>query len=280
MTSKVQPQPPLIDVDYFRYLFSVSPHCTALGYYPNPDRPGVVSLVIPAASLLSLPGAADRVHPAAIGDAVDAVCSIGAMCCRPEPGRIATIDLRWDLHREVPMGDVVMTATYGLWGEGTIHTTAELVERATGEVFGTAHTVHSFAPGKDHGPEDPVHPPLPAQSGTDFNSWLGLSSSAAGPVTQPWRLELTGTYGLPYFHGGALTGIMAAVAIDRVRLEAPNARMATATASFDIFADDQPLQIEVQAMKRTRTRASIYLTCSQGERGVTSRLAAHFVIPK
>ena len=56
--------------------------------------------------------------------------------------------------------------------------------------------------------------------------------------------------------------------------------LATATASFDIFADDQPLQIEVQAMKRTRTRASIYLTCSQGERGVTSRLAAHFVIPK
>ena len=69
---------------------------------------------------------------------------------------------------------------------------------------------------------------------------------------------------------------MTAAAVETAEAALPGARLMTATASFNVFAADLPLLLDTTDRRATRTRASVYVGCSQAGRGVTSRLAAHF----
>lgn len=272
--------PPRIDPDYLITLCECSPHCRALGLRPNPRSVEGLSLIMEARPFFRMAPGRDVWHPGAIGSALDNVLSMGAMAMIAPDSRPATVDLRWDLFRDAPLRDIVLTATTAQLTPQVVYVQGVMAEADTGAVFGRADASVAYAPPQGSGRYEVKAEPQAHSDAADLAAWLGLVQGEESASIVGHRLELTGQPNLPFWHGGALIAAMTAAACAEAERVATGARLMSATASFDIFATDLPLQLDAADSRSTRTRASVYVACSQAGRGVTSRLAAHFIRPR
>jgi len=272
--------PPQIDAEYLNTLIQCSPHCGALGLRAGVQGPGGLSLLMPARPFMALAPGGEVWHPGAIGSALDNVLSMGAMAVIAPDSRPATIDLRWDMVRDARLVDLRLTAAFAQVTPQLVYVHGEMAEADTGAVFGRASACVAYAPPQESGRyQVRADPPSPSDA-TAFAEWLGIGETGPGVAAVPYRVELTGAAGIPFWHGGALIASMTAAAQAQAQRLAPGSRLLTATASFDIFATELPLELDATDACATRTRASVYVACSQAGRGVTSRLAAHFGRPR
>lgn len=258
-------------------LFTSSPHTGALGLSiaERGEDAREASLILPARDANRLRAGENAWHPGAIGSAMDTILSMGALSLLEPESRPATVDLRWDLFGEVPFGDLKVIADAGHVTSQVVFSHGSIIHVASGNLIGRAEGCIAYAPPPD-GVTRMAVSEYESRQAPDFASWLGLTTDDAGIASVPYREALGGAVGFPFWHGGALTAAMTAAAIDRAEAELPGARLMTATSSFNLFAIDQPVLLDTSDWRATRTRASVYVACSQEERGVTTRLAAHF----
>jgi acyl-coenzyme A thioesterase PaaI-like protein len=258
-------------------LLRSSPHSAALGLEIAEDEGERVALVIPAREAHRSAAGRDSWHPGAIGSVLDTILSIAALGIVDPESRPATVDLRWDMIADPGFGDLRVEATWADPTAEVVFTQAEVVDIASGALVCWGRACIAYAPPVDGSSGRTVAGEGEDRVASDFSAWLGLVTDAQGISHVPYREGLGGAAGLPYWHGGALTAAMTAAAIDRAAVDLPGARLASATASFNLFAIDQPLLLDSSDYRATRTRASVQIACAQEGRGVTSRMTAHFV---
>jgi len=208
---------------------------------------------------------------------MDSLLSIGALATVERGSRPATIDLRMDLFARVALNDLLCQANVAQVGRGVVYSHGAIIDTKSGVQVGSGSATVAMAPPTDSGIGDTDAGEAEAREASELCEWLDLEMDDDGIASVPYRVGLGGAAGYPFWHGGALTAAMLAAATARANREAPGLRLATATASFDLFAVDAPVILDTKEWRATRTRLSVYVPCAQDGRGVTSRLAAHFI---